>query len=934
MSDDDVAIDMTGVEQMLLQLRRLKQESRLTYRELERRAAAVGDVLPRSTLATALRGPGLPRREVVAAYLRACLNPTDAERWLRGFDRHVAANGYGPRAARPSVATDVAVQASREAPVLSPGTRTAPLPRQLPTVARHFVGRRSELALLDKALLAEDCRVVVVSGMAGAGKTVLAVRWAHAAASAFPDGQVFVNLRGFGPQPALTVMAALVHLLTSLGIPADQVPSDEEQAAALFRSVTADLRLLVVLDDARDADQVRPLLPGGRHARVVVTSRDRLLGLVVRDGAGTVDVDVLPEADAVDLIGRIAGTEVLAAEPAAARDLARIVGYLPLAVRIAAADLPSGLADPVATRARQLTAGRRLSHLETRGDPGSALATAFHHSHGRLEPVAQRLFALIGLLPMTEFDRSVAAALLGVPVGAAEPIVLGLADAHLLTVVGCRVFVHDLVHEYAADLVIRTVPRAQREAALRRAYGHYLNRLLAAGRLLAPQLIQLENPGGEVFGDPGDAVAWLDQEYEHLRSAALLAADRGVPDMAWRLAAALRIRFMSHRDMDGWFVVTRSGLAALRAHRVRTGNVPRVRALLRTSLALAHLFLGEPAEAMANARWGVRSSRQAGWLRCETGAQSILAVQHSRIGHVRAAERQLMHVRNRQRAAGDRSGAGIALNNLGAVRILTGRLDLAEADLERALALQIANNARRGTASVLINLGHLELERGRLGSAGERLTGAIDLYQRLGDVEGQAAASGYLAVVRLFQGEATIARRMAVSGLRALRGLTDPHAQALLLCGLATVRRATGQHGLSMTYLHRALRLSLVATSAQPYAEALIGLAHGHLRRGELDLAGARATQALELTREAGYQGFEGMALGVRAAIAAAAGDRAGAARLALESADILRERGFALALAYSLIVRCEATGDNRDAEEIETLLAEAAQRFRSSAAW
>ncbi|MGW5557519.1 ATP-binding protein [Micromonospora sp. NPDC003944] len=934
MSDDDVAIDMTGVEQILLQLRRLKQESQLTYRELESRAAAVGDVLPRSTLAGALRGPGLPRRDVVAAFLRACLNPTDAERWLRGFDRHAAAHGYEQCGTRPTVEADITADASPAA-LMAPSTPHAtPLPRQLPTLGRYFVGRRAELALLGKALLAEDSRVVVVSGMAGAGKTVLTLRWAHAATTAFPDGQIFVNLRGFGPQPALTVSAALGQLLGSLGVPADHVPSDDEQAAALFRSMTAELRLLVVLDDARDADQVRPLLPGGRHARVVVTSRDRLLGLIVRDGAGAVDVGVLDEPDALELIGRIVGPEVLAAEPAAARDLARIVGYLPLAVRIAAADIQSGLADPIATRARQLAAGSRLTHLETRGDPGSALSTAFRHSHSRLEPTAQRLLALIGLLPMTEFDQAVAAALLGVPANAAEPTVLTLADAHLLTVVGGRVFVHDLVHAYAADLVVRTVPQAEQEAAVRRAYDYHLRRLLAAGRLLSPQLIQLEEYSGEVFGDSGDAIAWLDQEYEHLRAAALLASDRGVPDMAWRLAAALRVRFMSHRDMDGWSAVTRAGLAALRTRRARTGNVLRVRAILRTSLALAHLFLGEPAKAMVNARWGARSSRQAGWLRCETSARSILAVQHSRIGHIRAAERQLMHVRNRQRAAGETIGAGITLNNLGTVRMLTGRLDLAEPNLERALTLQTANNSRRGTASVLINLGHLELQRGYLGSAAQRLTGAIDLYERLGDVEGQAAASGYLAVVRLFQGDATVARQIAVSGLRALRGLTDPHAQALLLCSLATVRRVTGQHRLSMAYLHRALRLSLMATSAQPYAEALIGLAHVHLRRCELDLAGARARQALELAREAGYRGFEGMTLGVQAAIASRAGDRAGAARMALESADILRERGFNLALAHSLIVHCEATGDAGNGQEVEALLAEAAKDFRSSAAW
>ncbi|MGK5739445.1 AfsR/SARP family transcriptional regulator [Micromonospora sp. URMC 103] len=833
-------------------------------------------------------------------------------------------------AAPPSAVTTVEPPTAPPPPDPDAAPTTAgpvPRPRQLPAVGQHFVGRQRELARVGRLLTdaSSGTPAIVISGMAGAGKTTLAVRAARAAADAFPDGQLYVNLHGHGTEPELTAREALHHLLGGIGVPAREVPADVQQAAALFRSLTADLRLLVLLDNARSAEQVRPLLPGGAATRVLVTSRERLLGLVVREGAERVEIDALDEADAVELIGRVAGPETVAAEPDAARDLARRCGLLPLALRIAAVDLPVGIERPVAARARQLAGRSRLPLLRTGDDSASGVTAVFHHSYDRLAPSAQRVFRFLGLLPVTEFDRSLAVALAGGPADEVEPSLLRLADAHLLTVgPGRRFVVHDLLHEYAGGLTRNRDPAEERAAAVRRVHRWYLDRAASACRLLAPQLLQVDTAAPpSFFAGPAEAVTWLDEEYDHLRSLTLRAAERGVPDLAWRLALALRVKFLAARDIDAWLTVTRAGLRAAEAQ----GQVKAVAALC-LSLAIAHVLEGRPNEAIAHSARARRLSRRIGWTEGDLSARSLTAVQLSRMGRTRAAERQLAHT---VAAHGDAGGAqvAVALNNLGVTRILTGRLADAAADLAEALRRHERAGAKRGAASALINLGVLSLWRGQLGQAYEQLSRAAERYEELGDVEGRAAAAGHLAVVRMFQGDLSGALRTAVRGLAALRTVTDPLAQALVLHSLGTVRLELGHRRLAAAYFRRALRLSDQADAAQGRVLALLGLSRAHLASGDTDRAGRDAAEAAALARECGYRQYEGMAGTLLAETALRAGDRAGAQRLARAAADLLRDVGSHLEHAHALLALRAATGDGSHTATIETLLAEAAPRFR-----
>ncbi|MFI7523537.1 AfsR/SARP family transcriptional regulator [Micromonospora globbae] len=842
------------------------------------------------------------------------------QRILAG-DPALAAPPAPVTAAAPPAAAPEPVTAAHPVP---PGP--APRPRQLPAVGQHFVGRERELARIARLLTdpASGPAIAVISGMAGAGKTTLAVRAARAAADAFPDGQLYVHLHGYGADPELTARDALGHLLAGVGVPARQVPPDVEQAAALFRSLTADLRLLVLLDDARTAEQVRPLLPGGPHTRVLVTSRERLLGLVVREGAERVEIDALDETDAVELIGRIAGPERVAAEPDAARALARRCGLLPLALRIAAVDLPAA-ARPVAARADQLAGESRLPLLHTSDDSASGVTAVFHHSYSRLAPPVQRVFRFLGLLPVSEFDRSLAVALTGRPAGEVEPLLLRLVDAHLLTVgPGGRLVLHDLLHEYAANLTAERDPACEREAAVRRVHRWYLDRVWAASRLLAPQLLRVDTDDPPpVFAGPAEAVAWLDGEYDHLRSLALTAADRGAPDLAWRLALGLRVKFLATRDIAGWLAVTRAGLWAAEAE----GQVRAV-AALRLSLAIAHVLQGHPGEAIAHAARSRRLSRRIGWAEGDLSARSLIAVQLSRTGRTRAAERQLAQT---LAAYGGRDTAqvAVAFNNLGVIRLLTGRLEAAEADLEAALRRHERAGARRGAASARINLGVLSLYRGRLEQAHGQLSQAAARYEELGDVEGRAAAAGHLALVRLYQGDLTGAVRTAVAGLAALRTVTDPFAQALVLHSLGTVRLELGHRRLAVLHFRRARHLSERAEAAQGRALALLGLGRAYLAAGDAERARGSAAEAATLARACGYRPYEGMAVTVLAEVALRLGDRAAAARLARGAADLLDRLGCRLEQARALVVLGAATGEDTWTPLIEALLREAHPRFR-----
>ena len=369
-----------------------------------------------------------------------------------------------------------------------------PVPRELPAPVAHFAGRAAELAALTGLLdaagaeLPEAVVISAIGGTAGVGKTALAVHWAHQVAHRFPDGQLYVNLRGFDPSGMPVAPAqAIRKFLAALGMPADQVPADIDAQACLYRSVLAGQRVLIVLDNARDSDQVRPLLPASPGSLAVVTSRSQLAGLVAVEGARPLTLDVLTEAEARELLIRRLGGEQIAADPAAADELVRLCARLPLALAIAAARGATRPGLPLAVLAGELRdAHGQLDTLDA-GDTTANIRTVFSWSCQSLTSPAARMFRLLGVHPGPDISARAAASLAGMARDKARAALDELSRASLIVehVPGRFVF-HDLLRAYAAEQASAIDGAAQRRAAIRRVLDHYMHTAHAAAGLLYP----------------------------------------------------------------------------------------------------------------------------------------------------------------------------------------------------------------------------------------------------------------------------------------------------------------------------------------------------------------------------------------------------------------------------------------------------------------
>jgi tetratricopeptide (TPR) repeat protein len=680
--------------------------------------------------------------------------------------------------------------------------------------------------MLDRASSQQPRTLVTsaIAGMAGVGKTALAVQWAHQVADRFPDGQLYVNLRGYDPGQPVPIADALAAFLRSLDVAEQDIPADTAERAARFRTLLAGRRMLLVIDNARDVEQVRPLLPGSPSCVTVVTSRDALAGLVARDGARRLDLGLLPPADAAQLLRALIGDRA-DAEPEAAVTLAGYCARLPLALRVAAeraaaspgvtlADLASELADQQ----------QRLDRLDAAGDRLTAVRGVFSWSVRQLDDEAARAFRLLGQHPGADFDVYAAAALTDTSLRRARWLLDQLSRAHLIAAAGAgRYSMHDLIRAYAADQA-DSGSEQELEAALTRLFGYYLATAAAAARALFPadpDQPALPKPAGPVppVTSPAAALAWLDAQRSALVAVAAHAADHGWPGHAIALAATI-FRYL---DIGNF-----SEAAAIHGHARRAA----AQAGNRAAEAAALMMLGAAAAAQGRLRQATSHIERALALCREDG---------DRIGEARAlgslGMAELCQGRYQQSAGchrkalaiylecGDHAGEARELHHLGVVDMRQGRYEQAAGQLSRSLAFFRDVGLRSGEAHVLGNLGELELRRGRYLEAASHLRRSLGLGRETGSRLCQARALAWLGVCELRQGR----RQQAIGHLRQSLALHSQagncSGQAEALNGLGEAFLAACQAGQASAQHAAALTLAIQCGDKREQARAHNGLA-------------------------------------------------------------------------------------------------------------
>jgi DNA-binding SARP family transcriptional activator/transcriptional regulator with XRE-family HTH domain len=697
------------------------------------------------------------------------------------------------------------------------------VPRQLPPAVPHFTGRAGELAMLNALLnrpggaKATHAAVVIsaIDGTAGVGKTALAVHWAHRAASWFPDGQLYVNLRGYDPGQPVSAADALAGFLRALDVPDRDIPADQDERAARYRSLLSRRRMLVVLDNASDVEQVRPLLPGTSACMALVTSRDALAGLVARDGATRLDLDLLPPGDAVALLRALVGGRA-DADPKAAAALAAQCARLPLALRIAAELAVARPTISLDELARELAGQQqRLELLDAVGDDRTAIRAVFSWSYQNLGRPAARLFRLAGMHPGPSLTLRAAASLASTTPATARRLLDQLARAHLLTEqapgrFGC----HDLLRAYAIELATTTGSGAARRAALGRLLDYYLHTATAADRLLYPvrRRIALAAPRPGVTRDDlashGQALAWLDAEHRGLLAAVSLAAEHGYDIHAWQLAFSLETFFYRRGHWRDWAATQHISLAA--AYRLDDGDA---RALAHSGVANALIQVGRPAEALSHLATALRLREEAGDLYGQAQIHLYISRAMERQGRYREAlarSRQALRLSQTAGASANPMQAQ-ACNHVGWDLAMLGSYPQALRYCQRAVALNRQLGNKQQEPPALDSLAYVHRHLGHHAEAADCYRRAVELFDELGHRYEKAETLAYAGDAHHADGSLAAARQAWTQALAILDDLHHPDAQRLR-ARLLQPTGASARQGWSMA-----------ATSGREAA--------GHLRR-------------------------------------------------------------------------------------------------------
>ncbi len=687
---------------------------------------------------------------------------------------------------------DTAMQTNPARPANSQDNMRPPgiVPRQLPAAVRHFAGRKIELAvldgLLDQAMTgAGDAPIATIHGTAGVGKTALAVHWAHRIAGRFPDGQLYIDLQGFSPAAApVRPAAALCGFLDALMAPAGTRPARMQDQAALYRSLLADRAMLIVLDNASSADQVRPLLPGSPSCLTMVTSRRELAGLAVTHGAHQLSLDVLSGSDARELLSGRLGAARVAAEPAGASELIDLCARLPLALSIAAARAAARPGMPLAATAAELRdAPEQLDALNA-GDAASDMRAVLSWSYRSLEPAAAQMFRMLGAHPGPDVSVPAAASMAGLGVREARRLVDDLTRVGLLRQdAPGRYAFHDLLRAYASERVRMTEgigDAADYRAICHRMLDHYLHTAHAAAILLAPvwEVLSLAplQPGvtAEPLADRDQALAWLAAEHRVLLAVTTQATELGFDAHAWQIPWALA-GFLGLRGHWGeWAATSRTALAAARRIEDLAGQAHASR-----SAGCACLHLGEYEEACIHLRDAIALFGQLGDGVAVGRSWLNLAHAHEKQGRYGEACRDAGRALELTDAAGDRQGQAAALNAVAWCHLQLGEHDASMSTVRRALDLYRSLGDLPGEAATLDSLGYTHHLQGEHAEAIRCCGLAAELDRRLGYRYAEGEALAHLGDARHAAGDRDAARDAWLQALAILDDLEDPGATEL-----------------------------------------------------------------------------------------------------------------------------------------------------------
>jgi tetratricopeptide (TPR) repeat protein len=811
--------------QLVALLRELRAASGLSIREVSRRARDRGDWLPTSTLAAVLNRDAIPRSEVVAAIVRACGGDEPAvEAWLAQCARISAA--------------DVA--------------DTGQVPRQLPSAPHAFTGRERELHLIDEHLQAASPRAVVLAGPAGIGKTALALHWAHRAFDVFPDGQLYVDLRGFSGTDPLAPGPVLHRFLTALGTGPEEVPADGDERAAMFRSLLGHRRVLVVLDNARSPEQLRDLLPGTGGSTALITSRTDLFGLTATHGVPHLRLAPLTREESMDLLDAMIGRGRVATDPEAARGLAAACGDLPLALRLAACQTLARPEQPLG-ELRDRIAQAPLANLDLPGDEAAGLRACLDLTRAHLDAGDRDVLDAVGLHPATEFEAAGIAALAGIGLTEADGALRRLAGVHLASATAeGRWTVHDLVRAYAKEHADRRAAD-EREAALGRLYDWHLAAVAGTWQAifgLDPEAVPATEVPVPGFDGPEAALAWLDPRHGALSEMIRHAAAGKRHWHASRLAGALwRYQFIrgilgeAEADLK---IALESDLAAGDRHH----QIASLRALGNTQKALGRLD-----EAEANLGRALRTATELDdtlEAALTLGSLAQCHIQQWRLDDARTCATEAARL---FRDLGDADREVNALDELAHVDMLSGNDGEARTGFDRSVKTFADRGWTQNLGSALAALARLRLRAHEAGAAAALLAAALDAYRQVGDPFGEIYVQSLQALAHAQLGERETASRLASVAAEAAAATSSPELALDVLNTAGFAYAAIGDPS-GAERLHREA-LELTESAPDPYEEARArhGLGDAYAARGDAAAARAEWTLALRLHERLGTYG-------------------------------------------------------------------------------